>query len=57
MTLLFRMELSGQLLCCLPHDHILENIDGEDGAGADLERVKSSCHFPERKGGPPDTFS
>ena len=24
----FMMELSGQLLCCLPNAHILENIDG-----------------------------
>jgi hypothetical protein len=24
----FMMELSGQLLCCLPNGHILENIDG-----------------------------
>jgi hypothetical protein len=30
----FMMELSGQLLCCLPHRHILESIDG--GSLADL---------------------
>jgi L-alanine-DL-glutamate epimerase-like enolase superfamily enzyme len=51
----FMMELSGQLLCCLPNGHILENIDGGSltdlGALAELIRIEDG-HFtpPDRPG-------
>jgi L-alanine-DL-glutamate epimerase-like enolase superfamily enzyme len=33
----FMMEISGQLLCCLPNGHIVENIDG--GSLTDIEAL------------------
>jgi L-alanine-DL-glutamate epimerase-like enolase superfamily enzyme len=39
----FMMELSGQLLCCLPNAHILESIDG--GSLTDLEALAEPIHI------------
>jgi L-alanine-DL-glutamate epimerase-like enolase superfamily enzyme len=46
----FMMELSGQLLCCLPNGHILENIDGGSlsdlGALAEPIRIEDGWFTP-----------
>lgn len=46
------MELSGQLLCCLPNAHILENIDG--GSLADLEALVEPIMIVDGYFTPPD---
>ena len=43
------MQLSGQLLCCLPHGHILENIDG--GSLADPIRIACGWFTPPDRPG------
>jgi L-alanine-DL-glutamate epimerase-like enolase superfamily enzyme len=49
------MELSGQLLCCLPHRHILENIDGgsltDPGALAEPIRIENGHFTPPHRPG------
>ena len=51
----FMMELSGQLLCCLPNAHILENIDGGSltdlGALAEPIRISDGCITPPDRPG------
>jgi L-alanine-DL-glutamate epimerase-like enolase superfamily enzyme len=48
----FMMELSGQLLCCLPHGHILESIDGGSltdlGALSEPIRIEDGHFTPAR---------
>jgi L-alanine-DL-glutamate epimerase-like enolase superfamily enzyme len=49
------MELSRQLLCCLPQGHILENIDGGSltGLGALAEPIRVEAGWftpPDRPG-------
>jgi L-alanine-DL-glutamate epimerase-like enolase superfamily enzyme len=48
----FMMELSGQLLCCLPHGHIVEDIDGGSltdlGALAEPIRIEDGWFTPAR---------
>jgi L-alanine-DL-glutamate epimerase-like enolase superfamily enzyme len=46
------MELSGQLLCCLPHGHILESIDG--GALTDLGALAEPIRIKDGHFTPPD---
>jgi len=48
----FMMELSGQLLCCLPNAHILENIDG--GSLSDLEALAEPIRIEDGWFTPPD---
>ena len=48
----FMMELSGQLLCCLPHGHILENIDG--GSLTDLGALSEPIRIEDGHFTPPD---
>ena len=48
----FMMELSGQLLCCLPHGHILENIDG--GSLTDLGALSEPIQITYGYFTPPD---
>jgi L-alanine-DL-glutamate epimerase-like enolase superfamily enzyme len=43
------MELSSQLLCCLPHGHILENIDG--GSLTDPIRLEDGWFTPPDRPG------
>jgi len=47
------MELSGQLLCCLPHDHILKNIDG--GSLSDLGALAEPIRISDGYFTPPDS--
>src|SRR5690606_3541923 len=46
------MELAGQLLCCLPHGHILEHIDR--GSLTNLRRPRRADPDRERHFTPPD---
>ena len=46
------LELSGQLLCCLPHGHILENIDG--GSLNDLGVLAEPIRIEDGRSTPPD---
>jgi L-alanine-DL-glutamate epimerase-like enolase superfamily enzyme len=48
----FMMELSGQLLCCLPHGHILESIDG--GSLTDLGALAEPIRIEDGWFTPPD---
>ena len=48
----FMMELSGQLLCCLPNAHILENIDG--GSLSDLRALAEPLRIVDGWFTPPD---
>ncbi|MGH6899215.1 MAG: enolase C-terminal domain-like protein [Geminicoccaceae bacterium] len=48
----FMMELSGQLLCCLPNAHILENIDG--GSLTDLGALTEPIRIDDGWFTPPD---
>jgi L-alanine-DL-glutamate epimerase-like enolase superfamily enzyme len=48
----FMMELSGQLLCCLPNGHILENIDG--GSLSDLGALAEPIRIEDGWFTPPD---
>jgi L-alanine-DL-glutamate epimerase-like enolase superfamily enzyme len=48
----FMMELSGQLLCCLPNGHILENIDG--GSLTDLGALAEPIQIEDGWFNPPD---
>ena len=48
----FMMELSGQLLCCLPNGHILENIDG--GSLTDLGALAEPIRISDGYFTPPD---
>ena len=48
----FMMELSGQLLCCLPNAHILENIDG--GSLSGLGALAQSIRITDGYFTPPD---
>jgi L-alanine-DL-glutamate epimerase-like enolase superfamily enzyme len=48
----FMMELSGQLLCCLPNAHILENIDG--GSLTDLGALVEPIRIENGYFTPPD---
>jgi L-alanine-DL-glutamate epimerase-like enolase superfamily enzyme len=51
----FMMELSRQLLCCLPNAHILENIDGGSltdlGARAEPIRIEHGWFTPPDRPG------
>ena len=51
----FMMEFSSQLLCCLPHAHILENIDGGSltdlGALAQPIRITDGWFTPPNQPG------
>jgi L-alanine-DL-glutamate epimerase-like enolase superfamily enzyme len=47
----FMMELSGQLLCCLPNAHILENIDG--GSLTDLKALTEPIRIADGYFTPP----
>jgi L-alanine-DL-glutamate epimerase-like enolase superfamily enzyme len=46
------MELSGQLLCCLPNAYILENIDG--GSLSDLRALAAPIRIADGWFTPPD---
>jgi L-alanine-DL-glutamate epimerase-like enolase superfamily enzyme len=48
----FMMELSGQLLCCLPNAHILESIDG--GSLTDLQALAEPIRIVDGWFTPPD---
>ena len=48
----FMMELSGQLLCCLPNGHILEHIDG--GSLTDLGALAQPIRIEDGRFTPPD---
>jgi L-alanine-DL-glutamate epimerase-like enolase superfamily enzyme len=48
----FMMELSGQLLCCLPNAHILESIDG--GSLTDLQALAEPIRIEDGWFTPPD---
>ena len=48
----FMMELSGQLLCCLPNAHILESIDG--GSLSDLQALAEPLRIVDGWFTPPD---
>jgi L-alanine-DL-glutamate epimerase-like enolase superfamily enzyme len=48
----FMMELSGQLLCCLPNAHILESIDG--GSLTDLQALAKPIRIEDGWFTPPE---
>ena len=48
----FMMELTGQVLCCLPNAHILENIDG--GSLTDLRALTKPFKIVDGHFTPPD---
>ena len=48
----FMMELSGQLLCCLPNAHILESIDG--GSLTDLKALSEPIRISDGWFTPPE---
>ena len=48
----FMMELSGQLLCCLPNAHIFENVDG--GSLTDLGALVEPIRIEDGWFTPPD---
>jgi L-alanine-DL-glutamate epimerase-like enolase superfamily enzyme len=48
----FMMELSGQLLCCLPNAHILEHIEG--GSLSDLGALALPIRISDGWFTPPD---